>query len=71
VGALSRDDIAGFHDHWYRAPNLVVAAAGAVDHEALVSQVGEAFAGRTGGLTPVNGRLLGRRRGVGVRRYGT
>ena len=52
VGALSRDDIAGFHDHWYRAPNLVVAAAGAVDHEALVSQVGEAFAGRTGGLTP-------------------
>ena len=52
VGALSRDDIAGFHDHWYRAPNLVVAAAGAVDHEALVSQVGEAFAGRTGGITP-------------------
>ena len=52
VAALGRGEIAGFHDHWYRAPNLVVAAAGAVDHEALVTQVGEAFAGRTGGVAP-------------------
>ena len=52
VDALGRDDIAGFHDYWYRAPNLVVAAAGAVDHEALVAQIGEAFAGRTGGEAP-------------------
>jgi len=52
VEALRRDDIAGFHDFWYRAPNLVVAAAGAVDHEALVLQVGEAFVGRAGGESP-------------------
>jgi len=52
VTSLGRDDIAGFHDHWYRAPNLVVAAAGAVDHVALVAQVNEAFAGRTGGSAP-------------------
>ncbi len=52
VAALGRGEIAGFHDHWYRAPNLVVAAAGAVDHEALVAQVGKAFAGRTGGVAP-------------------
>ena len=53
VAAIDRDDIAGFHDHWYRAPNLVVAAAGAVDHDALVAQVAEAFSGRTGGAAPV------------------
>ncbi len=52
VTALGRDDIAAFHDHWYRAPNLVVAAAGAVDHERLVAQVHEAFAGRDGGTVP-------------------
>ena len=53
VAAIDRDDIIGFHDHWYRAPNLVVAAAGAVDHDALVAQVAEAFSGRTGGAAPV------------------
>ena len=52
VAAIDRDGISGFHDHWYRAPNLVVAAAGAVDHDALVSQVAEAFSGRTGGSAP-------------------
>ena len=53
VAALGRDDIAAFHDHWYRAPNLVVAAAGAVDHQRLVDQVHEALAGRDGGEVPV------------------
>jgi predicted Zn-dependent peptidase len=52
VAALGRDEIVEFHDHWYRAPNLVVAAAGAVDHEALVAQVEAAFVGRSGGATP-------------------
>jgi predicted Zn-dependent peptidase len=52
VAVIDRDDIVGFHDHWYRAPNLVVAAAGAVDHEALVAQVAEAFSDRTGGEAP-------------------
>ncbi|MEC9394823.1 MAG: pitrilysin family protein [Actinomycetota bacterium] len=53
VASLGRDDIAAFHDHWYRAPNLVVAAAGAVDHGRLVEHVHEAFAGRDGGEVPV------------------
>jgi len=52
VAALGRDDIAAFHDHWYRSPNLVVAAAGAVDHDRLVDQVHDAFAGRSGGEAP-------------------
>ena len=53
VAAIGRDEIVGFHDHWYRAPNLVVAAAGAVDHGTLVDQVAEALSGRTGGEAPV------------------
>ena len=53
VAAIGRDEIVGFHDHWYRAPNLVVAAAGAVDHETLVDQVAEAFFGWTGGEAPM------------------
>ena len=53
VAAIGRDEIVGFHDHWYRAPNLVVAAAGAVDHGTLVDQVAEAFSVRTGGEAPV------------------
>ena len=53
VAAIGRDEIVGFHDHWYRAPNLVLAAAGAVDHGTLVDQVAEAFSGRTGGEAPV------------------
>jgi len=53
VAAIGRDEIVGFHDQWYRAPNLVVAAAGAVDHRTLVDQVAEAFSGRTGGEAPV------------------
>ena len=53
VAAIGRDEIVGFHDHWYRAPNLVVAAAGAVDHRTQVDQVAEAFSGRTGGEAPV------------------
>ena len=53
VAAICRDEIVGIHAHWYRAPNLVVAAAGAVDHGTLVDQVAEAFSVRTGGEAPV------------------
>ena len=53
VATIARHDLVEFHDHWYRAPNLVVAAAGVVDHHALVEQVGEAFASRTDGMAPV------------------
>ncbi|HCV34872.1 MAG TPA: peptidase M16 [Acidimicrobiaceae bacterium] len=53
VTALDREEIVAFHDQWYRAPNLVVAAAGAVDHDRLVEQVYAAFDGRDSGETPV------------------
>lgn len=53
VEALERRSIAAFHDRWYRAPNLVLAAAGAVDHDRLVERVAAAFADRGGGEAPV------------------
>ena len=52
VEALDRDGIAAFHDRWYRSPNLVLAAAGIVDHDLLVESVAVAFAGRGGGEAP-------------------
>ena len=52
VEALDRDGIAAFHDRWYRSPNLVLVAAGTVDHDRLVERVATAFAGRGGGEVP-------------------
>lgn len=52
IEAMSRDDIAGFfHDH-YHPVNLVVAAAGRLDHDEVVAGVEACFAGRTGGERP-------------------
>lgn len=39
ISSLTRDDVAGFFEHWYRPANLVVTAAGLVDHDLLVEQV--------------------------------
>ena len=58
VAAMGRDDIVDFHDRWYRSPNLVVAAAGDVDHSMLVDQVAEAFADRCGAQHPTRDDLL-------------
>jgi predicted Zn-dependent peptidase len=52
VRSLSAQDIRGFFDHHYRAANLVVAAAGDVDHEQLADEVERRFAPRTGGAPP-------------------
>ncbi|MEE3274822.1 MAG: pitrilysin family protein [Actinomycetota bacterium] len=52
VESLDRDRIAAFHERWYRSPNLVLAAAGVVDHDRLVERVASAFAGRGGGRAP-------------------
>ena len=43
ITALSRDQIRRFYRRHYRPANLVVAAAGNVDHTALVRQVRKAF----------------------------
>ncbi|MFC9330531.1 M16 family metallopeptidase [Kitasatospora sp. NPDC057015] len=44
VRGLSRDQIAGFFQRRYRPENLVVAAAGNLDHRKVVKQVEQAFA---------------------------
>jgi len=36
IRRMDRDGIAEFHRRWYRPPNLVVAAAGAIGHDELV-----------------------------------
>jgi predicted Zn-dependent peptidase len=37
VGAATREQLAGFHMERYRPQNIVIAAAGSVDHDALVA----------------------------------
>lgn len=51
VEALDRDRIAAFHHRRYRAPNIVVAGAGAVDHDRLVEAADAAFGDRNGDVT--------------------
>ncbi|WP_055589708.1 M16 family metallopeptidase [Peterkaempfera griseoplana] len=43
INALTRDQIAGFYRRRYRPENLVVAAAGNIDHTKVVRQVQRAF----------------------------
>jgi predicted Zn-dependent peptidase len=43
INALTRDQIAGFYRRRYRPENLVVAAAGNIDHAKVVRQVRRAF----------------------------
>jgi len=45
VDAMTRDQIVGFHSRHYGPANLVVAAAGDIDHDAVVSAVVERFDG--------------------------
>jgi predicted Zn-dependent peptidase len=53
IAALTRDGIAAFHRSWYRPGNLVVAAAGAVDHEQVVEAFAGFGAGGPSGAAPV------------------
>jgi predicted Zn-dependent peptidase len=53
IEALGRGEVADFRDHWYRPGNLVVAAAGRVDHDALLAHVERAW--------PATGVVLGER----------
>ena len=52
IVAMSRDEIAGFHHHHYRAGNLVVAAAGNVDHDRIVEGIAARFTGGLGDREP-------------------
>lgn len=52
ISSMSHDDIGEFFDRWYRCGNLVVAAAGAVDHDRLVHDVADRLGVRHGGERP-------------------
>ena len=52
IGAMSRQDIVDFHSHHYRPGNIVFAAAGLIDHDAVVEGVSRRFAGSDGGTSP-------------------
>lgn len=51
IDAMERDAIAAFFEQHYHPANLVLVAAGAVDHDAVVA-AGERFDGRSGGERP-------------------
>jgi predicted Zn-dependent peptidase len=53
VALLDQHEIRSFFDTHYLAGNLVVAAAGDVDHDRLAVDVGARFADRAGGVSPV------------------
>ena len=52
IGAMSRDEIASFHRRHYRPANIVVAAAGDLDHDKVVEGIERRFAGPPGGSAP-------------------
>jgi len=52
IRVMDRKTISAFHERWYRAPNIVIAAAGAVDHEQLVTGVAKSFTNREFGNLP-------------------
>ena len=52
IEALTRSDIAAFHAEHYRSENVVFAAAGHLDHDAVVEGIERRFSGRSGGGAP-------------------
>jgi predicted Zn-dependent peptidase len=53
IEEMSREDIVGFHQRWYRPANLVVAAAGDVDHDELSARLSSFTGAGPGGEPPV------------------
>ena len=52
VSAMTPADVAAFHAEHYRPANVVVAAAGFVDHDRVVDGVASRLGGRAGGRAP-------------------
>jgi predicted Zn-dependent peptidase len=52
IEALTQEDIASFHAEHYRSANVVFAAAGHLDHDAVVKGVERRFNGPAGGGAP-------------------
>jgi predicted Zn-dependent peptidase len=53
VEAVTRDEIAAFFDRWYRPATMVVAAAGRLEHAAVVEAIAATLEQRGGGERPV------------------
>jgi predicted Zn-dependent peptidase len=53
ITAMSREAIAGFHRHQYRPGNIVVAAAGDLDHEKVAYGIERRFTAQPGGAAPL------------------
>ncbi|HUE58364.1 MAG TPA: pitrilysin family protein [Acidimicrobiales bacterium] len=49
IAGMTRDDIAAFHREHYLPGNIVVAAAGELDHDQLVDRLASRLPGRAGG----------------------
>src|SRR4029453_13673972 len=56
VEAATRDEIADFFAHWYRPRNLVVVAAGDLDHDRVVETLAGTLGTLTGGDRPERSR---------------
>jgi len=52
VEAMGRDDVAAFHQRWYRPTNLVIAAAGELAHDRVLAAVDGLFGTGERGLAP-------------------
>ncbi|MDQ3385887.1 MAG: insulinase family protein, partial [Actinomycetota bacterium] len=52
ISAMGGEAIRAFHDEWYRPANLVVACAGAVDHDEVVAGAERRLGGLAGGAAP-------------------
>ena len=68
---MTRDDISRFHAEHYRPGNVVFAAAGRLDHAAVVGQVGRCLARDPGGAPPVRSGPLAPPRRLAVDRRAT
>ena len=53
VRSFDRSRLHAYLSRHYKAPDIVIAAAGAVDHAAIVQEVGQRFAGFAGPAAPV------------------
>ena len=52
IEAMPREAIAGFHRDHYRPANIVIAVAGAVDHDSVAAAIDSRFRGNPGGAAP-------------------
>ncbi|MDP8975511.1 MAG: insulinase family protein [Actinomycetota bacterium] len=71
IEALTRQDIASFHAEHYRSANVAFAAAGNLDHDAVVDGVERRFTGSAGGGIPARHQPSGTPRPVAVDRRST